>query len=104
MRTQKNVGRVPSLLGPHFHGHKTLSRQWENPIRSSLRAIMVRIAIAGGTGGVGRTLVDELAKGGEHVVFVLSRKVSLSHLLSKLYSSLKLPIRFSSTRRARCIE
>lgn len=65
---------------------------------------MVRIAIAGGTGGVGRTLVDEFSKGGEHVVFVLSRKVSFLHLLPKLYSSLKLPIRFSSTRRARCIE
>ena len=41
---------------------------------------MVRIAVAGGTGGLGRTLVDELAQGGEHVVFVLSRKVFLDLL------------------------
>ncbi|KAL8826298.1 MAG: hypothetical protein Q9170_007455 [Blastenia crenularia] len=38
---------------------------------------MVRIAIAGGTGGLGRTLVDELCKGGEHTTFVLSRKSQL---------------------------
>ena len=38
---------------------------------------MVRIAVAGGTGGLGRTVVDELAQGNEHVVFVLSRKVFL---------------------------
>lgn len=36
---------------------------------------MVRIAVAGGTGGLGRTLVDELCQGDEHSVFVLSRKV-----------------------------
>lgn len=45
---------------------------------------MVRIAIAGGTGGVGRTLVDEFSKGGEHVVFVLSRKVSLTSSVQAL--------------------
>ena len=38
---------------------------------------MVRLAIAGGTGGLGRTLVDEFAKGDEHITFVLSRKVNL---------------------------
>lgn len=36
---------------------------------------MVRIAIAGGTDGLGRTLLDELAQGDDHVLFVLSRKV-----------------------------
>ena len=36
---------------------------------------MVRIAIAGGTGGLGRTLVDELSQGNDHEIFVLSRKV-----------------------------
>ncbi|KAL9595845.1 MAG: hypothetical protein Q9219_006187 [cf. Caloplaca sp. 3 TL-2023] len=38
---------------------------------------MVRIAIAGGTGGLGRTLLDELARGDDHHVFVLSRKTTL---------------------------
>lgn len=42
---------------------------------------MVRIALAGGTGGIGRTLLDELAKGDEHVVFVLSRKVGSSNCI-----------------------
>lgn len=36
---------------------------------------MVVVAVAGGTGHVGRTLVDGLVK--EHDVYVLSRKVSL---------------------------
>ncbi|KAL8755219.1 MAG: hypothetical protein Q9184_004863 [Pyrenodesmia sp. 2 TL-2023] len=38
---------------------------------------MVRVAVVGGTGGLGRTLVDELARGDEHTVFVLSRKPKL---------------------------
>lgn len=38
---------------------------------------MVRIAIAGGSGGIGRTLLDKLARGGKHTVFVLSRKSTL---------------------------
>ncbi|KAL8715720.1 MAG: hypothetical protein Q9220_000387 [cf. Caloplaca sp. 1 TL-2023] len=38
---------------------------------------MVRVALAGGTGGLGRTLLDELARGDEHTVFVLSRKSEL---------------------------
>ncbi|KAI4151328.1 MAG: hypothetical protein LQ341_000927 [Variospora aurantia] len=38
---------------------------------------MVRIAIAGGTGGLGRTLLDELAQNSDHIVFVLSRKPGL---------------------------
>ncbi|KAL8941386.1 MAG: hypothetical protein Q9216_002264 [Gyalolechia sp. 2 TL-2023] len=38
---------------------------------------MVRIAIAGGTGGLGRTLLDELAQGDEHTVYVLTRKSAL---------------------------
>ena len=36
---------------------------------------MVRLAVAGGTGGLGRTLVEELCQGDGHSVFVLSRKV-----------------------------
>ena len=39
---------------------------------------MVRIAVAGGTGGLGRTLVGELCQGDEHSVFVLSRKAYVS--------------------------
>lgn len=39
---------------------------------------MVRIAVAGGTGGLGRTLVDELCQDNAHSVFVLSRKVYIS--------------------------
>ncbi|KAL9603538.1 MAG: hypothetical protein Q9179_002155 [Wetmoreana sp. 5 TL-2023] len=38
---------------------------------------MVRVAVAGGTGGVGRTLVDEFAQSNDHVIFVLSRKSEL---------------------------
>ncbi|KAI4128347.1 MAG: hypothetical protein LQ338_002792 [Usnochroma carphineum] len=38
---------------------------------------MVRIALAGGTGGLGRTLLDELAQDDDNTVFVLSRKSKL---------------------------
>ena len=37
---------------------------------------MVRVAVAGGTGNVGRTLVDAIVDTGKHDVFVISRKVS----------------------------
>ena len=37
---------------------------------------MVVVAIAGGTGGVGRTVVDAIARVGEHKAIVLSRTVS----------------------------
>lgn len=37
---------------------------------------MVVVAIAGGTGGVGRTVVDAIAEAGEHKAIVLSRTVS----------------------------
>lgn len=36
---------------------------------------MKAIAVAGGTGGVGRTIVDALVKYGKHEVYVLSRSV-----------------------------
>ena len=36
---------------------------------------MVQVAIAGGTGNLGRTLVDALVANGKHQVFVLSRQV-----------------------------
>lgn len=38
---------------------------------------MVRVVVAGGTGSVGRTLVDAIIETGRHEVFVLSRKVRL---------------------------
>ncbi|KAL8947779.1 MAG: hypothetical protein Q9222_005977 [Ikaeria aurantiellina] len=38
---------------------------------------MVRVALAGGTGGFGHTLLDEFARGNEHTVFLLSRKSEL---------------------------
>ena len=37
---------------------------------------MVYVAVAGGTGNVGRTLVDAIVETGRHEVFVISRKVS----------------------------
>lgn len=33
------------------------------------------LAVAGGTGGVGRTIVDELVAQGKHKIIILSRKV-----------------------------
>ena len=41
---------------------------------------MVVVAIAGGTGGVGRTVLDAIAEAGEHKAIVLSRTVSSSML------------------------
>ena len=37
---------------------------------------MVVVAVAGGTGAVGRTIVHALLASGQHKVFVLSRDVS----------------------------
>lgn len=45
-------------------------------IESNFRFTMVVVAIAGGTGGVGRTVVDAIARVGEHKAIVLSRTVS----------------------------
>lgn len=41
---------------------------------------MVNVAVAGGTGKVGRTLVEAIVAAGKHEVVVLSREVSLSTL------------------------
>lgn len=38
--------------------------------------MMVIVAVAGGTGGVGRAVLDAIAKSGEHKAIVLSRTVS----------------------------
>lgn len=48
---------------------------------------MVVVAIAGGTGGVGRTVLDAIVEAGEHKAIVLSRTVS-SPLLSLQCSSI----------------
>lgn len=48
---------------------------------------MVVVAVAGGTGNVGRTIVETLLQSNKHQVIVLARKVSLgvnSGLLSSL--------------------
>ena len=42
---------------------------------------MVRVAVAGGTGGLGRTVVEAIIASKKHDVFVLSRKVD-SHYLA----------------------
>lgn len=39
---------------------------------------MVVVAIAGGSGGVGRTILDAIAESGEHNAMVFSRTVSLA--------------------------
>jgi nucleoside-diphosphate-sugar epimerase len=36
---------------------------------------MVIVAVAGGTGGVGRALVEAFASWGKHEVYILARKV-----------------------------
>jgi FlaA1/EpsC-like NDP-sugar epimerase len=38
--------------------------------------IMVTVAVAGGTGKVGRTIVEAIVAAGEHKVVILSREVS----------------------------
>lgn len=49
---------------------------------------MVKIAIAGGTGGLGRAIVDELETNQYHDYIILTRKVSLrSSKLSLLRAS-----------------
>lgn len=37
---------------------------------------MVTVAVAGGTGGIGRAIVEVIAEGGKHKIIVLARKVS----------------------------
>ncbi len=49
---------------------------------------MVVVAVAGGTGGLGRTVLDAIAKAGEHKAIVLSRTVS-SPMLSLQSNNVK---------------
>lgn len=63
--------RGVSGLGPYFFpdlsSHLKISKDQTHK--------MVRVAIAGGTGNLGRTLVDAIVERGGHEVFVISRKV-----------------------------
>jgi hypothetical protein len=45
------------------------------PVIQSHHFTMVTVAVAGGTGNVGRTIVDALEKSQKHDVIVLTRKV-----------------------------
>lgn len=38
---------------------------------------MVTVAVAGGTGGIGRTIVEELVSQQKHKLLILGRKVNL---------------------------
>jgi nucleoside-diphosphate-sugar epimerase len=42
---------------------------------------MAIVAVAGGTGDVGRTIVEALLETGKHTVFVLGRKVRDIHFI-----------------------
>jgi uncharacterized protein YbjT (DUF2867 family) len=41
---------------------------------------MITVAVAGGTGGVGKTIVEQLAREQKHNVVILSRKVGTSSM------------------------
>lgn len=43
---------------------------------------MVTVAIAGGTGGVGRTIIEELVGQDKHEVLILSRKVQIQEFIN----------------------
>jgi NAD(P)-dependent dehydrogenase (short-subunit alcohol dehydrogenase family) len=44
---------------------------------------MVTVAVAGGTGGIGRTIVEELVRQGKHQVLILSRKVWIEPFMAQ---------------------
>jgi nucleoside-diphosphate-sugar epimerase len=49
--------------------------------------MMVQIAVAGGTGHLGRTLIEGLVESGEHDVYVLTRKVLYLMCLFQFFHS-----------------
>lgn len=51
---------------------------------SSLAVDMTVVAVAGGTGGIGKTIIEQLVLSGKHEVLVLSRHVSESQVLEVL--------------------
>lgn len=65
--SHKNFLELPYLLSDKFS--LLLYEQLDN------HPIMVNVAIAGGTGGVGRTILEILNESPKHKAFVLSRKV-----------------------------
>lgn len=69
--------------GDLYHGTDSSVIEFWSEFHShfSLLCTMVVVAVAGGTGGVGRTVLDAIAKSGEHKAIVLSRTVSSSILL-----------------------
>jgi short-subunit dehydrogenase len=60
---------VASLFDTFFYNIITISL-----------SVMITVAIAGGTGGIGKTIVEELASVKKYNIVVLSRTVS--HFLS----------------------
>jgi hypothetical protein len=54
-------------------------------------ARMVKVAVAGGTGGLGRTIVDALEASSEHDYIILSRKVC-NRLVPSSSSLFSLPL------------
>jgi hypothetical protein len=48
------------------------------PVIHNYYSTMVTVAVAGGTGNVGRTIVDALKKSQKHDVIVLTRKVKVN--------------------------
>jgi shikimate 5-dehydrogenase len=48
-----------------------------NAVNTTSFSNMVNVAVAGGTGGVGRTIIDALKDNPKHKAIILSRTVSL---------------------------
>lgn len=49
---------------------------------------MVVVAVAGGTGGVGKTIVEQLQISKKHEVILISRKVNATHSRSHMHTRL----------------
>lgn len=68
-------GQVPVLLRVH-HKHFFLFTKDIYSTSYPKRYTMVIVAVVGGTGNVGKTLVDALKENGKYEVIVFARKVS----------------------------
>ncbi|KAF5011206.1 hypothetical protein FDECE_2692 [Fusarium decemcellulare] len=71
--------RTPrAALGPVANGEIELSGLQLSKLegRSATAFIVVVVAVAGGTGGVGKTIVSQLELSKDHTVFVLSRTIT----------------------------
>lgn len=73
----KTVSADPAALHRSSKGTKVMRIDVEQSIvfPTSVLDNMIRVAIAGGGGNFGRTILDVLSKQDEHEAFVLSRKV-----------------------------